>query len=280
MTRAKRTMGIAVAVIGFVVTGACLDAATPPARDASGQVPAAVVSRSAYVRTALADSPTALLQGLRDVTGRRGQPGAAVGGPQLTELPNGDPAYVFDGEGQYLRFRSRAAFQVRPGGVLTVEYWMRPDTLQFPEQENGGYVYVLGKGDPGQHEWYGRMYSQNTERSNRISGYTFNPRGGDGAGSYFQDRVAAGQWIHVALVFNARVSTRRFPLGYTKIYKDGRLRDMDSLAGYDIVPRPGSSPLRIGTGYLGSYFKGAVGDVVFYNRELTPARIRIHYRAM
>jgi hypothetical protein len=89
-----------------------------------------------------------------------------------------------------------------------------------------------------------------------------------------------GQWIHVTLVFNPAAKSRRYPLGYSRIYKNGRLRDIDSLAGYNIVPRPGPSPLRIGTGYRGSFFKGAVGNVAFYNRELRPARIRAHYRAM
>jgi hypothetical protein len=33
-------------------------------------------------------------------------------------------------------------------------------------------------------------------RPNRISGYRFNLTGGPGAGSYLQDPVTAGQWIH------------------------------------------------------------------------------------
>ena len=54
---------------------------------------------------------------------------------------------------------------------------MRPDTLQFSDEEGSGYVYTMGKGDPGSHEWYTRMYSEfNAEsRPNRISGYAFNP---------------------------------------------------------------------------------------------------------
>jgi hypothetical protein len=69
-------------------------------------------------------------------------------------------------------------------------------------------------------------------------------------------------------------------MGYTKIYKNGTLRDIDSLKDYNIVPRNGPAPLRIGTGYLNSFFQGAVGNVAFYNRELTPTRIRAHFRAM
>ena len=58
------------------------------------------------------------------------------------------------------------------------------------------------------------------------------------------------------------------------------LRDTDSLADYGIVPRAGSAPLRIGTGYRNSFFKGAVGDVAFFPRELAASRVGAHYRAM
>lgn len=236
--------------------------------------------RSAYVRSVLRDKPVALLQGVRDLTGR-GHGGTAVGGPGFARMPNGDRARVFNGNGQYLRFADSKAFEIDATGVLTVEYWMRPDTLQFRHTEGSGYVYVLGKGRPGAQEWMGRMYSRSNEESrpNRISGYSFNPSGGLGAGSYFQDRVTAGQWIHVALVFNTRARSSRYPMGYVKIYKNGSLRDTDSLQSYDIVPHSGTAPLRVGTGYLSSFFQGAVSDIAFYHRELGAARLRAHHAA-
>lgn len=196
-------------------------------------------------------------------------------------MPNGDTARRFNGHGQYLRFPDHRAFEVATTGVLTVEFWMRPDALQFARQEGSGYVYVLGKGRPRAHEWYVRMYSRtNAERRpNRISGYAFNPSGGLGAGSYFQDRVTVGRWIHVVLVINTRSRSGRYPTGYIRIYKNGILRDTDSLRDYAIVPRGGSAPLRIGTGYLGSFFRGAVGDVAFYHHTLTSSAIQAHYRS-
>lgn len=242
---------------------------------------AAPERQSAYVRAVLKDRPAALLQGTRDLTGNVGQ-GSRSGRPRAARLPNGDPALLFNGRGQHVSFASRPAFQITRTGALTVEYWMRPATLQFRDEEGSGYVYVLGKGSPGQHEWYGRMYSRSNSESrpNRISGYSFNPRGGLGAGSYFQDRVQAGRWIHVALVINSKHRSGRYPSGYTRIYKNGVLRDTDSLKDYNIVPRGGRAPLRLGTGYLGSFFEGALGNVAFFNRELSAARIRAHYRAM
>lgn len=242
---------------------------------------ASVQKRSTYVRSVLADRPSALLQGGRDLTGK-GPAGKAVSGPRATRLPNGDLATKFNGRGQFLRFASRRAFGIAPTGALTVEYWMRPDTLQFRDEEGSGYVYVLGKGNPGSHEWYGRMYSKSNQESrpNRISGYGFNPSGGLGAGSYFQDTVQAGRWIHVTLVYNTHARSSQYPTGYVKIYRNGVLRDTDSLRDYNIVPRSGNAPLRIGTGYRDSYFQGAVGDVAFYPRELAASRISAHYRAM
>ena len=109
--------------------------------------------------------------------------------------------------------------------------------------------------------------------------YAFNSAGGLGAGSYFQDPVRTGRWIHVVLVINSRNRSAQYPMGYTRIYKNGVLRDTDSLADYDIVPKSGTAPLRIGTGYLGSFFQGAIGDVAFYDRELAPVRVKAHNAA-
>lgn len=81
-------------------------------------------------------------------------------------------------------------------------------------------------------------------------------------------------------MINTRDRSRAYPTGYTKIYKNGVLRDTDSLSDYNIRPRSSSAPLRIGTGYLNSYFAGAVGHVAFYGRELPARRIAAHHRVM
>ena len=265
------------ATLALVLTGGLAGfAATSPAVAGAGAID------SRYERAVAADKPSAFLQRNKVVLGK-GRAGSIVGGtPATTRLPNGDPAFAFDGRGEYLSFASRGAFSIPTTGRLTVEYWIRPDTLQFPDSESSGYVYILGKGAPDSHEWYGRMYnkSNSENRPNRISGYAFNTSGGLGAGSYFEDPVSAGKWIHVALVFNTKRTSSSYPTGYVKIFKNGKLRDTDSLKGYNIVPKATSAPLRIGTGYLGSYFKGAIGNVAFYNKELGGKRLRAHFNAM
>ena len=53
-------------------------------------------------------------------------------------------------------------------------------------------------------------------RPSRISFYVFNKSGGEGIGSYFQEPVETGQWIHVVGVADATT---------TSIYKDGVFTD-------------------------------------------------------
>ncbi|MGO4257814.1 hypothetical protein, partial [Marmoricola sp. RAF53] len=49
---------------------------------------------------------------------------------------------------------------------------------------------------------------------------------------------------------------------------------------YNITPKSGTAPLRVGTGYLNSFFQGAMGDIAFYNRELSQTQIAAHTKAM
>ena len=243
-------------------------------------VPGIPARRSRYDEVVAADRPTAHLRGRQDlVTGR--WPGRAEGDVTWVRMPDGALVPRFSGAGQYLRFPDAEHYSIATTGQLTVEFWLRPDRLQFLDEEGSGYVHVLGKGNPGEQEWYARMYSERNdeERPSRLSGYVFKPEGGRGAGAYVQDPVRVGQWIQLVLVFDQR-PTPGAPTGTVTLYKDGVLRDSDALIDFEVVPRVGGAPLRIGTGYRRSYFAGAIGDVVFFDRVLPPKRIRAHYRAL
>ena len=240
---------------------------------------------SVYDTAVLADSPVGywpIAPGTTEDHTLSGMDGMFSGSPGSTVLPNGDPAAVFNGIDQYFTIPDHDLLEVTTTGILTVEAWMRPDTLEFPDSEGSGYVHWMGKGTAGQHSWVARMYNYtNTEnRPNRISGYSFNLSGGLGAGSYFQDPVAAGEWIHYALVINTVDTSPVYPTGYTKIYKNGVLRDQDSLSGYSIIPGNGTAPMRVGTRDLSSFFQGAIGKVAVYNYELTGAQLAAHYDNM
>jgi hypothetical protein len=165
----------------------------------------------------------------------------------------------------YIEIPSHPDFSVTTTGKLTISAWIAPATLTFPDTEGTGYVHWLGKGAQGQQEWTFRIYSQgNTEhRENRISFYVFNPDGGIGIGSNFQDPIAPGEHIHVV----ATVDDRQ-----TSIYRDGVRRDRDVYTGR-IVPRAGNAPVRIGTRDFNSFFQGQIYGVRFWNRCLTDSEI-------
>ena len=241
---------------------------------------------SSYDSSVLADSPShfyTLSDGGQNASNSAGGGNARfVNSPSKTRLPNGDIASVFNGSNQYVEVPDSNSLSVTDTGALTVEAWIRPDTLQFSRQEGTGYVHWLGKGASGQHEYAARMYSYNNSenRPNRISAYAFNRSGGLGAGSYFQNNVVVGQWIHVTMVINAKATSGKYPSGYTKIYQNGTLRDQDSLSQYSIRPENGSAPLRIGTRDFNSFFKGGIGKVAVYNYELSQNAIATHYQKM
>lgn len=184
---------------------------------------------------------------------------------------------VYNGTTSYAEIPSTSELSVSANG-LTVAVWMRPDALTFPKTQgsvaNQRYVHWLGKGSSanGDEEWTFRMYSQTNPagpRANRISFYVFNPTGGLGCGSYFQDPVTPGQWIHIVAVVDASAQT-------TAIYKNGVLRNTNSYAG-KITPTPGAEPMRFGSKDLSSFFQGAIGPVRIWSRPLTASEVSALY---
>jgi hypothetical protein len=205
--------------------------------------------------------------------------GAYIGGAIETMMPDGHLATVFDGRTGRLVIPDMDVLSVSRTGILTIETWIRPDSLTFPKSVSTGFIHWLSKSLDDHSEYAMRMYNKVTTdvppRPNRISGYAYNPAGGQGAGSYFQDPVVAGQWIHVALVIDTVHVSEQYPTGFTRIYKNGAERDTDSLAGYGIVPVNGIAPLVIGTGFV-----GAVGPLSIYDYDVPADRLAAHYGAM
>jgi Concanavalin A-like lectin/glucanases superfamily len=268
----------------ILLTAATITVSTTPAS-------AAPCTLSAYDNRVLADAPVAYWPlgtvpaeqpAAPDCSGN-GHNGTYVNTPHTTTMPNGDLAQQFDGVEQYVQFPDANDLSVTTTGRLTIEAWMRPHTLQFPNDQAAGYVHWMGKGVGDQHEYVARMYSQvNTaDRPKRISGYAYNPIGDVGVGSYFQDPdVTTDTWVHYVLVINIADTSPSFPMGYTKIYRDGNPRDMDSLAELNIVPANGTAPFRIATRDFQSYFQGRIGKVAVYDYELTEADIDAHNNTM
>ncbi len=206
----------------------------------------------------------------------------------MSAAPNQGDIYLrFNGIDNYVEIPSSDGFSVSTSGELTVSAWLRPDALNFPNWESTGYVHWMGKGEAGQHEWVFRMYNRDNitetpERPNRVSFYVFNPEGGLGVGSYFQDAVTKGRWIHAVGIAGS---------AQTYIYKDGAYRRCDTYRGpatggcpshkqpgsgepLIINPQAGSAPMRIGTRDFGSFFKGGIRRVRVWSRVLEQAEIQ------
>jgi hypothetical protein len=199
--------------------------------------------------------------------------------PAADQPPRTPESYLqFSGHKSVVEIRGSTA-SVTPLG-LTVAVWMRPDALTFTPTEGSDpkepYIHWLGKGERGKEEWTFRMYSRlDTDgagpRGNRISFYVFNPEGLRGCGSYFQDPIVPGEWMHVVGVADAAAGT-------TAIYKNGELRHSDSYRG-TITPAAGDAPLRFGTRDLATFLEGAIGPVLVWSRPLTTSEVHDLYAA-
>lgn len=169
----------------------------------------------------------------------------------------------------YIQIADSADFSVATASSLTVSAWMRPDILTFPNSEGTGYVHWLGKGEVGQQEWTFRMYNETTTdvppRPNRISFYVFNLDGGKGVGSYFQEPVQVGEWIHVVGIADGE---------NTFIYKNAVFKQSQTYSGI-ITPQHGTAPVRIATRDFNSFFLGAIREVTFWNRALTASEVQL-----
>lgn len=165
----------------------------------------------------------------------------------------GEPnsAYHFGGsDSAYIEIPDSDVFSIITTGALTISAWISPDSLDF-ERTDGGYVHWMGKGEPQAHEWALRMYNFHSERPNRISSYAFNLSGGLGAGSYVQEEVVPGEWIHIVARYDMESNT-------ITIFRNGEQKDQDPLFDdtYKVIPENGNAPVRIGTRSLWSFFPG------------------------
>ena len=241
-----------------------------------------------YDTAVLADSPVGYWTGLAGTNMvDASKPAVTVGSPSAATLPSGEEAIAFDGATQYAEIADDDAYSVTTTGQLTYETWIRPDTLNFSNTESsseGDIVYPLVRGtryqSTGNQEYCLRMYNQASERPNRLSGYLFSASGGEGAGSYVQETVTPGEWIHIAVVFDT-VNLGADGWGTVSLYKNGVLKDTDSLGDpYYVIPENGDAPIHLGARPGHSWFEGAIGKTAVYGQALTGSQIAAHYDAM
>ncbi len=209
-----------------------------------------------------------------------GHPGFRKSGPI-----HGEHAVEFDGKRTYVEIPSHADFSVRTHAKgMSVEAWMRPDRLVFPGEPKKEYLHWLGKGEKDHEEWAFRFYSRaSADRPNRLSAYIFNAAGREGAGAYFQDSKfwrkdeECQPWVHVVACYDP--GTKDDPKAGVSIYINGKLRQGPPAKGtlyrsYEIVPRAGNAPVRLGTRELQAFFHGRIAEVAIYPRVLTAEEVR------
>ncbi|MGH8794136.1 MAG: LamG-like jellyroll fold domain-containing protein, partial [Stackebrandtia sp.] len=265
------------------------------ARVFADDAPSARVGLSAYDKLVLADDPVAYWRmshpshGEEEDRTGNGHTGTYHNVTEAVQLPNGDGAAVFNGSSGYFQVPDSDAFHISTTGKFTVEAWISPHTLQFPNDEAGGYVHFMGKGlksgSDGDREWGGRMYSKvnDEDRPNRVSGYAWNLDGGKGAGAYFEEPVEVGEFIHYAIAFD----TSEGEYGKVWAYRNGVLTNTQDLVyrpGTDeevvVVPEPGPAPVRLGSRDGQSYFEGVIAKFAIYDRKLAGRDLLPHYEKM
>ncbi len=181
------------------------------------------------------------------------------------------PHLIFDGQKTQVEIPPKKEYSIPNTGELTVSAWIRPATIRFSHTEGSGYIHWLGKGEYNRYEWTFRIYSDpNSEnRHNRISFYVYNPQGGLGEGSYFQDPITPGEWIHVVGIVDQKS---------VHIYKNGQRRFTRKYVP-QITPAATESPIRIGTRDGESYFEGSIKDVMIYSRALNDSEVEQLYKS-
>jgi Concanavalin A-like lectin/glucanases superfamily len=221
-----------------------------------------------------------------------GHTGSYKGGVALGQAGpiRSEPSFAvgLNGTTAYVEIPDSVSFsQATSGQGLTVEAWMRPDSLVFAGQTSQKYVHWLGKGEHDSFEWGFRFYSQDSPtRPNRISAYIWNATSpphtqNEGAGAYFQDVLQTGAWIHVVACYDPGDASN--PNAGVSLYKNGVLRENPPkspgarYSTYNIQPSHGSAPLRLGTRDLGSFLTGGLDAVAIYPRVLSATEIMDNY---
>ncbi|HEX8946629.1 MAG TPA: LamG-like jellyroll fold domain-containing protein [Candidatus Paceibacterota bacterium] len=276
-----------------------------PTQSNPGSVPAPAprAQPTSYDALVLADKPALYLAMDSPSSGREedlsghGNTSTYEGGtPGAAKMPNGDTAADFNGSSEYLTVPSNATLSIPTTGKLTWEGWVRPDTLQFQNGSEDGYVDWMGKcADYAPDcEWEARLYSTVTpeDRPNRFSAYVFNSSAGLGSGADWQPAssvFSAGDWVYVVAEYDLTQTPAECSSDYPgtiNIWVDGVKQNFADhaptgcMSQYEVTPEAGASPLTIGTMAMDTWFKGAIGKVAVYDHLLSQSQINARYTAM
>jgi hypothetical protein len=274
------------AYAGAALAGASRAFCAPPTEEAR---------RSPYERIVLAGSPCAFWRlgesrgpvardsSVRGIDGR--YEGAVEFGQIGAIASDADKSIGLRGPRTkaYVEVPNQKGFSIATSGKgLSVEVWLRPDVLEFAGEDGHSsekLIHWLGKGEKNEYEWGFRFYSRNSSRPNRISAYAWNTDGKLGAGAYVEHRLEAGVWIYLVATFDDPGTAK----ARVRLYKDGVPSPHNESPGtlyknYDIKPRHGRAPLRLGTRDLHGFLTGGLDEIAIYPRALAAEEIASHWR--
>ncbi len=176
----------------------------------------------------------------------------------------------FNGENSYIEIPDQDYLSIPTTGALTMSVWMKVEVLDFPYLD-AEYVYWMGKGVPGQQEYAFRIYNRDAVNSSRIVTDIFDVGGVLEAGSYIQEPIQIGEWVHFVVVYD-------YPSNEISMYKNGELKRVGFfITRVEVTPHNSTAPYRLGTKDLSSFFKGSLDDLRFYDRKLTDDEIYALY---
>jgi hypothetical protein len=180
---------------------------------------------------------------------------------------------VFNGKAS-INLGDHNDFSVATKGGLSIVVFLTIDNWKGAGATE--YVHWTGKGKSGAHEYTFRHYVQGgsgeaSTRQGRCSFYHFNPDGGLGAGSYYQDS---------SFPTNERVLVGMCDMTNVSLACNGAVKDKDALSGYSIKPQNTTTPLMLGTrGDNTGFLVGKIRRVAIYNRVLTATELTKIYNA-
>lgn len=213
-----------------------------------------------------------------------GHDGRTVGAPEFVQDVTGGWVKL-DGK-SYIEVCSDASFsQPTSGAGLTVEVWMRPKDLTFPEK----YIHWLGKGERDNYEWAFRLHSKSSETPHRLAAYAWNPAGHEGAGAHLKEGGVAineDAWLHITACFQP--GDANVPTAGVLIYRNGEFQQgplapttlYDHHPRWRIFPGAGDAPLRFGTrNDPDNCLIGGLAEIAIYPCVLAERKIRDHFEA-
>jgi hypothetical protein len=194
----------------------------------------------------------------RDVSGK-GNNGTLTNGPTYSSTNGG--SLVFDGSNDYVAIAHNAS-SMDFSLAQTICIWMKPNTGSNSARRN---PYNQAYGGPG----------TLTHEPNQTINYYFGTNGGNstpyvGRNSGFT--VAPLELAFIAVTRNQTENVCRW-------YKNGNLITSANAGGYATTAN-GTSPIWIGSGYVGGGFVGNIYSTVVYNRALSAAEVAQNYAAL